>query len=71
MISDENSYLSKLYATANEHAPKRMEEKSEENDSKVNYDAWIKSKKCVPITYFTKKSPIKISSRMMITNMIC
>ena len=55
MISDENSYASKLCATANEHAPKRLEEKSEEIASKVNYDAWIKPKKCVPITHFFQK----------------
>ena len=52
MISDENNYVSKLYATANECSPKKLEEKSEENDSKVNHNAWIKPKKCVPITHF-------------------
>ena len=32
---------------------------SEENDSKVNCDALIKPKKCVPITYFFQKNQNK------------
>ena len=55
MISDENSYVSKLCATANEHAPKMLEEKSEENDSKVNFDAWIKPKSAYQQCVFLKK----------------
>ena len=39
--------------------PKRPEEKSEERDSKVKCDAWIKPKKCIPITHFFKKSKNK------------
>ena len=59
VISDKNRFASKWSTSAIEYAPKRMEEDSEENDSKVNYDAWIKPKKCMPITYFFKKSKNK------------
>ena len=53
-ISDENRSASKMCASATEHVPKNMEEKSAGNDSKVNHNAWIQLKKCVPTMCFTK-----------------
>ena len=48
MISDENIFASTLCATENEHMPKGMEEKNKDNVSKLmNYDNWIKPKKCI------------------------
>ena len=61
LISDESRYASKLCALATEHVPKRMDEKSDGNDSKVNYNAWIKPKKCMTTMYFFKKANIKKS----------
>ena len=71
MISDENRHTSKLCASANEHTPKRLEEKREEKDSKVNYEAWIKPKKCMPTTFFSRKAKIKMCLRTTITNTMC
>ena len=58
-ISDENMCESKLSASATEHVPKRMEEKCEGKGNKFNNNAWIKPKKCMPITYFVTKSKNK------------
>ena len=44
MINDKNMHSSKLCASAKEHTPKRLDEKSKENDSNIKYDAWIKPK---------------------------
>ena len=59
MISDESRHASKLCASATEHVPKRLDEKSDGHDSKVNFNAWIKPKKCMPMTYFFKRSKCK------------
>ena len=56
VISDENRCESKLSASANEHVPKRMEEKSEGNDNEFNNNTWIKPKKCMPTMDFVTKS---------------
>ena len=58
-ISDENRHALKLCASATECVSKRIEEKSEGSDSKVNHSAWIKLKKCVPTTCFFTKSKNK------------
>ena len=52
-------HSSKLCASAKECMSKRPEVKSEEKDSKVKHDAWIKPKKCMPMTCFFKKSKDK------------
>ena len=72
MISDENIFMSKLCATANEHAPKELNDKNTNNYSKVtNDDIWIQPKKCIPITHFSEKVKIKLSLRMILTNTTC
>ena len=59
LISDESRHVSKLCALATERMPKRLDGKSYGNDSKVIFNAWIKPKKCMPITYFFKRSKCK------------
>ena len=72
VISDEKSFASKLRATENEHTPTGLEEKSEDNDSKVmNYDNWIQPKSSCQLRVFSKKGKIKLSLRMIITNITC
>ena len=59
LISDESRHASKLCTSATEHMPKRVDRKSYGNDSKVNFNAWIKPKKFTPTTYFFKRSKCK------------
>ena len=55
-INDESRHASRLCASATENAPKRLDEKSDGEDSKMNNIAWIELKKRVPMTYFLKRS---------------
>ena len=57
MIRDENSFASKLYATANECTHNDLDKDNKDNDIKLtNYDNWLQPKKCIPITCFFKQT---------------
>ena len=72
MISDENIFTSKLCATANEHAPKGLNDKQmDKNRKDANDDIWIQPKNCIPITCFSKKAQTKLSLRITIINITC
>ena len=56
MINDENTFMSKLCATENEHTPNELDDKNKDKDSKVRNDEnWIQPKKSITITCFFKK----------------
>ena len=51
MISDDNSFVSKLCATANEHGPNELNKKNKDNHIKVtNCNNLIQPKKWIPMT---------------------
>ena len=53
VISDKNVFVSKLCATANGHAPKGLDDRITDKDSKVaNDDIWMQPKHCMPATCF-------------------
>ena len=60
MISDENIFMSKLCATANEHTPNGLDDKNIDKESKVmNDDNQIQPKNCIPTTCFLKHAKTK------------
>ena len=61
MISDENSFVSKLCATANEYIPNGIDVKNKDDDIKeTNYDKWMKPNKCMLIICFFKEIKNKV-----------
>ena len=68
--SEVKRHESNLSAIANERFPKRIEAKCEINDDALNNN-WIRPKKCVPITYFSRKAKMKKRSIKLIINIVC
>ena len=61
-----------MSAKSNEHIPNGVEDKNEDNESKVtNEDKWIQPKKCMPTNYFFKHVKIKKSGRRIMMNLVC
>ena len=70
VISDERRNESKSCTSAPECMPKMQNDKSDGDGSKVD-DAWIKRKKCVPITFFSRSAKMKTRLKHLIMNIAC